>query len=399
MNSAARKFAPVRVGFVLGSPGAEWLGGLNYFVDLLCALRESDSPDISPVVLLATGTSHEVVAQFVGSGAEVHCIQYPTRTSPLGVFRNRALMRRHILRCVAEYRLDMLSHSPVIDTCGSIPTISWIPDFQHIAMPQHFSWRTRMSRWMEVRRVVRYSTCALLSSESAQMMLCKISIRCAKKSAVLRFRKRAVAENEIQSADQLCAQYQLPGDFFYLPNQFWVHKDHEVVIRALALLRQEGYYATVVCTGSAADYRDSGHFSRIKALVEALKLQSQFLLLGMIPRSNCWALMRHAIAVLNPSRFEGWSSTVEEARALGVTTILSDIDVHREQSPEGCVFFRAGDPVSLAERLKHALNAARVDRPRLDAEFGKFGREYAAIVRETHSKALAAPARGKRAPC
>ena len=39
-----------------------------------------------------------------------------------------------------------------------------------------------------------------------------------------------------------------------------------------------------------------------------------------------------SVALLNPSHFEGWSTTVEEARALGVPMLLSDLDVHLEQA-------------------------------------------------------------------
>ena len=43
--------------------------------------------------------------------------------------------------------------------------------------------------------------------------------------------------------------------------------------------------------------------------------------------------MRQSVAVLQPSLFEGWSTTVEEAKSIGKTILLSDIPVHREQAP------------------------------------------------------------------
>lgn len=44
-------------------------------------------------------------------------------------------------------------------------------------------------------------------------------------------------------------------------------------------------------------------------------------------------LMKHAIAIINPSLFEGGSTTVEEAKSLLKVIILSGIPVHREQNP------------------------------------------------------------------
>jgi glycosyltransferase involved in cell wall biosynthesis len=62
-------------------------------------------------------------------------------------------------------------------------------------------------------------------------------------------------------------------------------------------------------------------------------------------------LIRASHAVVQPSRFEGWSSTVEDSRAFGKPIVISDIDVHLEQAPERGVFFPVGDVEALATTL------------------------------------------------
>jgi len=59
--------------------------------------------------------------------------------------------------------------------------------------------------------------------------------------------------------------------------------------------------------------------------------------------------MRHCVCLINPSLFEGWSTTVEEAKALGKHIILSDIPVHREQNPPRSDYFHAHDANALAQ--------------------------------------------------
>ena len=94
----------------------------------------------------------------------------------------------------------------------------------------------------------------------------------------------------------------------------------------------------------------------------------------MIPQEHVTALMLSSTALLNPSRYEGWSTTVEEARSLGTPLLLSDIPVHREQAGEAASYF---DPQS-ANELAIALGnyapvaadgrrAARVDARRAAA--------------------------------
>ena len=69
----------------------------------------------------------------------------------------------------------------------------------------------------------------------------------------------------------------------------------------------------------------------------------------MVPREDLYQLIRQSLAVLQPSLFEGWSTTVEEAKSIGKQIILSDLPVHREQVESGARFFDANDPNSLAE--------------------------------------------------
>jgi hypothetical protein len=61
--------------------------------------------------------------------------------------------------------------------------------------------------------------------------------------------------------------------------------------------------------------------------------------------------MIHSIAIINPSYFEGWSTTVEEAKILDLKILLSDISVHREQNPEKAEYFSPDDPQKLADLL------------------------------------------------
>lgn len=60
---------------------------------------------------------------------------------------------------------------------------------------------------------------------------------------------------------------------------------------------------------------------------------------------------RQAVANINPSLFEGWSTTVEEAKAIGKPVALSGILVHREQNPGQARYFPAHDGVAPAEIL------------------------------------------------
>ncbi|MCH7925666.1 MAG: hypothetical protein IIC51_09045 [Planctomycetes bacterium] len=83
-----------------------------------------------------------------------------------------------------------------------------------------------------------------------------------------------------------------------------------------------------------------------------------------ISRVEFEKLRRAATAVVQPSLFEGWSTAVEDARALGKTLFLSDIPVHREQNPPRATYF---DPES-SEMLADGIEGAWATIPQSDQE-------------------------------
>ena len=92
--------------------------------------------------------------------------------------------------------------------------------------------------------------------------------------------------------------------------------------------------------------------------------------------------------MINPSRFEGWSTTVEEAKSFGVPTILSDIDVHREQTGGTARYFGVDDPQMLASHLSDVSQEAgplvvRDLLPDLDARVASFAVDFARVIQRT----------------
>ena len=74
--------------------------------------------------------------------------------------------------------------------------------------------------------------------------------------------------------------------------------------------------------------------------------------MGLVDHSDVLLLIRQCIALINPSLFEGWSTTVEECKSIGKRAILSDIEVHKEQNPPLTDYFNPKDARTLAEILK-----------------------------------------------
>ena len=96
---------------------------------------------------------------------------------------------------------------------------------------------------------------------------------------------------------------------------------------------------SIYSTGSKSDYRNPDHFFNLMREIKENNLKNNFKYLGLVPYLDTMSLIYYSSAVINPSFFEGWSSTVEQANAYNKILILSNIDVHKEQRPNKAIFF------------------------------------------------------------
>ena len=266
------------------------------------------------------------------------------------------------------------------------PALAWFPDFQHRRLPQLFPRAARWQRDLGFRAQIASGRRIMLSSESALRDCRRFYPGLTNDVSVVRFATQPAPDLLTANPPDVLAHYGLPQKFCYLPNQFWRHKNHQVVVDALTILRKRSCDVVVAATGSAEDPREPHYFKDFMTEVQNRGLEMNFRYLGMIPLDHVYALLRMSTALINPSSLEGWSTTVEEAKSFGVPMILSDIDVHREQTGGAARYFGINDPDSLADHLSDVSQAAqplavRDLLPDLDARVGAFAAEFVRAVR------------------
>lgn len=342
----------IRVGFILSLDNG-WLGGVNYFRNLFVAIQSLSDTKIHPVIF--TGLKSNVIA-FEGIAEIVRTPILDSKSFPWlmsgflrGIFPRRDYLLYWILK---KHCIDIVSHIGVLWRGCPIPSIYWIPDFQHIHLPSLFTEQDVAGRNIGFTNLIHRSNAILLSSENALNDLRSFCPQYTKSVYVLHFvsclqdnRSSEISKSDIQK------RYSLSGTWFHVPNQFWEHKNHGIIIKALHLLKQQGKSLLVVATGNTNDSRNSDYFPLLMNQVSEYGLQENFRVLGILPYADVLALMRYSVAIINPSLFEGWSTSVEESKAMGKKILLSDIAVHREQNPVRGCYFDTNIPDSLANQM------------------------------------------------
>lgn len=379
----------IRIAFTLIG-GKNWRGGQNYLLNLVKALVEYDV-GIQPVIFVGLcakewGSLHELTGVDL-----VYDRAFDDDHKLLQILKAMLFgCDRRVKRIFKENNIDF-----VFEACNyfgwrlGLPVLAWFPDLQHKVLPKLFKksawWKREIG--FQVQLLSRRNI--MLSSEAARRD-CEIYYpRTKGRTHVVTFATKINHEVNLKMARSVADRYNLPRNYVFLPNQFWKHKNHMLVIAALKILKEQGNNCVIAACGARVDFREPEYFESIEKHIQNLGIGHNFRLLGEISSDDLYALMQASQAVLNPSLFEGWSTTVEEAKALGVHAILSDLEVHVEQMGLGAQYFARNSAIELSlalERLPPFDPVDRADRSLVaqkinNERVAEYARKFSDLVR------------------
>ena len=349
-----------RIAFRLPDEGV-WTGGVNYLETVCRALLTHADLGYEPVVFCNPGGDPALLERF-GSLLGGRLVREPgvARRRRAGLAAALTWGRNQAAASLClRHRCDVFMEAA--DYMGwRFPTacLAWVPDFQDRHLPHLFSYWNLRRKSSGLRLQLATRRTVLLSSEDARADCEHFYPQARGKTAVARFAVSPALQPGENDA-RIPEKHGLPARYFYLPNQYWVHKNHLCVVDALRALRDQGTNVIVASSGNPQDPRHTLHYARLRQSVVAQALGEHFLFLGNIPARDVAILMRSSVAMLNPSLFEGWSTTVEEAKSLAVRMVLSNLAVHREQAGASAEYFDPNDCAALAAILRKVWTESR----------------------------------------
>lgn len=315
---------------VLSNPS--WMGGINYVLNWVKALNLLPEEEKPEIYLLYFDKEGLHIAQ-----EHAHLV---TAFKPFS--------ESHLLDLDIVYPVTQLFEAPF-----GAPWAGWIPDWQCNYFPEMFDEVEIARRGLHYHILATKAPYLILSSQ----MAFDDTVRIVGKDLVpmVKLPFPAVIEEKTFRTDseeiaRTLTKFGIPSRFFLVCNQFWKHKNHFLVFKALAKLSDPSI--NCVFTGDTTDHRWPEHFKRVEKFISENGLSSSVRLLGRISREDQLKLMMASVAIIQPSRFEGWSTVVEESKAMNKTLLLSRFPVHIEQTPNGSYFFDLDDEEELAVLIK-----------------------------------------------
>jgi glycosyltransferase involved in cell wall biosynthesis len=243
-----------------------------------------------------------------------------------------------------DFPVAMRTNNPTKFVC-------WYADLQHKHYPAFFSKWKLMERDARIQLILRNCKNLVLSSQAVLEDFHYFFNLKGIQTHIFHF--ASVVDNfDFSGWEKLQSDKGLPSDYFIVSNQFHKHKNHQIILEALAILKQRGVEPTVAFTGRMPRAEHSPYIKNLHHLIEKHQLSNQVVFLGVMSRHEQLTLMRYAKAVIQPSLFEGWSTVIEDAISLQTPVIASNLKVNQEQLGNWAPYFDPAKPETLADLME-----------------------------------------------
>jgi glycosyltransferase involved in cell wall biosynthesis len=345
--------------FAKGTP--HWMGGREYTRNLVRALLMLPEHERAAFDLSLVAGSGEI-QQYEAFRSQLKCLgDLDEMQSPYGLVNRVRWKVRRLVSPVFNPRLQELMCSlgttfayPLITADSAVQpfrSAEWIPDFQYKHHPEGCNSVTNAGHMALYKHLTHHAGIVVLSSEQAEADCHELFPVSRDKTFVLHFRAFVEQGQWESKPGGVVAKYHLPEKFLLCSNLLAPTKNHSLVLDALSILRDKGNHCFVVFTGDINDVRNPGFYNNFLAGIHLRGIADCVRVLGLIPKMDQFQLLRASTALIQPSVFEGWHTGVEEAQLCGKKLIISDIPVHREQSPTMGLFFHPKSALELSEAM------------------------------------------------
>ncbi|MCZ2122865.1 MAG: hypothetical protein LC108_11445, partial [Anaerolineales bacterium] len=247
----------INLGIVISSDGSQWTGGLEYYINLLRAIQAANSSKkIKMVGLIMPGLNVTQVERLREFFEEVYFLkQQTTLQKAYEYLKDKKIARLFssfikspVESAMLRQKLDVVFAPFELAEYIRLPTITWFADFQHVYFPDFFPDAEVANRNRVFEKAGARAKVIILSSEAAFADFEKFFPAYASKARVLKFVAHLPDEALTGNTERVVKRYNLPNKFYYLPNQFWMHKNHQVVLDALEICIKKNPEICVVCS-------------------------------------------------------------------------------------------------------------------------------------------------------
>ncbi len=228
-----------------------------------------------------------------------------------------------------------------------LPTVVSLVDIQEVHYPQFFSSRDRYARAYHYVGSTKMADRVVTISDFSKKAIVKFHKISPSKIIVAHLcadSKYSNNEKNITTLDH----FDLPEKYLFFPANRWLHKNHDILLKAIKFLKEErGIRIPVVLTGYDVD----GGYPLVNKAKE-YGIDEQVCSIGYVSVDEMVSLFRDAEMLVFPSLYEGFGIPLVEAMLMGCPVVASRETSLPEIGGDAALFFDPRSYRELADRIE-----------------------------------------------
>ena len=282
---------------------------------------------------------------------------------------------------------------------NNVPYIVSIPDIMHKYYPNfpEYNFLTRLKRDFVYKISSKNSIFSIVDSRQGMEDLSKFyKINKEKIKSIPYIPPGYIFElgdMSQESADSLLLKYNLPRKFIFYPAQFWFHKNHLRLVKALKMIRdKKGLEVNLVLSGDPG--ANNKNYGEIMDFIKESGVEKQVFCLGYVEDKEMVALYKKAYALIFPTLIGPTSIPPLEAMVLGTPILCSNLFSMPEQVGNAGILFNPFSEEDMADKISQLWNnedlrknlVKNAQKMADGITRGSFTSEWKSVIKEALSK-------------
>ncbi|HJO93749.1 MAG TPA: glycosyltransferase family 1 protein [Victivallales bacterium] len=252
---------------------------------------------------------------------------------------NAELLKRQNCNLWIFSSLSFLCYQMPVSSLGIVHDLM----HRYERFPENSSLLVYFWREQVFKRMCKYCRALFVDSEIGKQQLLESYKNNKDKIFPLPFIPPEYIYNE-EVPDDFDEQINLPKKYIFYPAQFWEHKNHIKLLKAIACVMEKYEDISLVLVG----YKKNAYNDILKKINE-LNLQDNVIFLGYVPDEYMPELYKRARGLIYPTFFGPTNIPPLEAMAVGCPMAVSNVYAMSEQCGDAALYF---DPKSIKDMAK-----------------------------------------------
>lgn len=257
-----------------------------------------------------------------------------------------------IERILAKDKIDLvyfLSPNAISQALNDIPYIFTLWDLGHLEeleFPELTSERIFESRELMYTKSLKKAFKVIVDSDySKQYSINKYNLD-EKRVEVLKFLPN-IRDADNEGSIDIKKIYNIKNDYIFYPAQFWAHKNHMYILKAIKILKEKkNIDLDVVFSGS-----NRGNLEYILKKAKELGVDDLIHYAGFVPNNQIPSLYKQSLSLVMPTYLGPTNIPPLEAFFYNTSVCYSDKPSFREQVGDAVFYMDLKDPHSLVENI------------------------------------------------